>query len=73
MNFPTVVNGVITSADYLSIFTKDYKDSPYIVSVTLTAIFPDKVSVLKISKLIYLNPYKASFLYPPYNYLKLLN
>ena len=40
-NFLTPVNGAKTSEDYLSIFTTDYKDSPYIVNVVLTMTFPD--------------------------------
>ena len=40
-NFPNVVNGETTSSDYLSIFTANYNDSPYIVRVTLTVIRPD--------------------------------
>ena len=37
-NFTSVANGVTTSGDYLSFFTNNYTDSPYIVSVTLQAI-----------------------------------
>ena len=40
-NFPIPVNGVTTSNDYLSISIIDYKDSPYIVSVTLTVTRSD--------------------------------
>jgi hypothetical protein len=42
-NFPTPVNGVTTSGDYLSILTTNYKDSPYEVNVVLTASFPGSV------------------------------
>ena len=41
LNFPTIVNGETTSGDYLSLLTKNYTDSPYIVSVALTASFPE--------------------------------
>lgn len=40
-NFVTAVNGVNTYGDYLSIFTLDYKDSSYIVNITLTVTRPD--------------------------------
>ena len=40
-NFITVVNGATTSDDYLSVFTMNYSDSPYIVSVSLTVTRPD--------------------------------
>jgi hypothetical protein len=39
-DFTKPVNGATTSGDYLSIFTKDYNDSPYNVTVVLTAKFP---------------------------------
>ncbi len=39
-NFATLVNGASTSGDYLSIFTKNYENSPYLVTVILTATFP---------------------------------
>ncbi len=45
-NFPIVVNGANTSGDYLSVFTSNYKDSPYTVKVTLTATLPDRVSII---------------------------
>lgn len=45
-NFPAAINGATTSGDYLSILTTNYKDSPYIVSVTLTVTRPDKVSIM---------------------------
>ena len=34
-NFVTAVNGGTTSDDYLSITTNNYKDSPYIATVTI--------------------------------------
>ena len=40
-DFPAVINGVVTSADYLSIYTTKYSDSSYIMTVNLTAIVPD--------------------------------
>ena len=40
-NFASAVKGTTTSGDYLSIFTSNYFDSPYIVSVTLTVMRPD--------------------------------
>jgi hypothetical protein len=39
-NFATPVNGATTSEDYLSILTKNYDNSPYLVTVVLTATFP---------------------------------
>ena len=45
-NFPIAVNGATTSGDYLSVFTSNYKDSPYTVKVTLTATLPDRVSII---------------------------
>ena len=45
-NFSTPVNGAITSGDYLSIFTTNYKDSPYIVNVVITTTLPDKLSIM---------------------------
>jgi hypothetical protein len=42
-NFPTPVNGVTTSGDYLSIFTTDYKNSPYEINIVLTATLPGPV------------------------------
>ena len=45
-NFPIAVNGATTSGDYLSVFTSNYKDSPYKVTVTLTATLPDRVSII---------------------------
>ena len=41
MNFIIPVNGLTTSGDYLSIFTLNYNDSPYIVMVTLAVTRPD--------------------------------
>ncbi len=45
-NFPIPVNGATTSGDYLSVFTSNYKDSPYTVKVTLKSTLPDKVSII---------------------------
>jgi hypothetical protein len=42
-NFTTPVNGATTSGDYLSIFTKNYDDSPYNVTVVLTATLPGSI------------------------------
>ena len=39
----TPVNGVTTSGDYLSVFTTNYNDSSYIVSVALSVTRPDLV------------------------------
>ena len=39
-NFAVPVNGATTSGDYLSILTTNYKNSPYIVNVVLTATLP---------------------------------
>ncbi len=36
-NFVKPVNGITTSGDYLSIFTTDYNNSPYNVTLVLTA------------------------------------
>jgi len=32
-NFPTPVNGATTSGDYLSVFTTNYKNSPYLINL----------------------------------------
>ena len=40
-NFANVIHGVTNFGDYVSIFTTDYKDSAYIVNLTLTATFLD--------------------------------
>ena len=45
-DFPIVINGADTSGDYLSIYTTNYKNSPYTVNVTLTVNRPDKVSIM---------------------------
>ncbi len=42
-NFLNPVNGVTTSEDYLSVFTTNYKDSPYIINVALTATLTESV------------------------------
>ena len=55
-NFPTTVNGATTSGDHLSVFTTNYKNSPYIISVVLAATLPGP-SLMYISKIIYLNAY----------------
>ena len=36
-NFARPVNGATTSGDYMSIFTTDYNNSPYNVTVVLKA------------------------------------
>ena len=45
-NFVTPVNGATTSGDYLSIFTTDYNNSPYNVTVVLTATLPGSVFMI---------------------------
>ncbi len=55
-NFPTPVNGATSSEDYLSIFTTNYNNSPYVINAVVTATFPLKV-LMYISKSIYLNAY----------------
>ena len=40
-DFPRIVNGAVTSEDYLSIFTSNYNNSPYKVNITLTVSRPD--------------------------------
>jgi hypothetical protein len=55
-NFPTPINGATTSGDYLSVFTTNYKNSPYVISVVLTATLPGPV-LMYISQTIYLNAY----------------
>ena len=65
-NLATPVNGATISGDYLSIFTTDYNNSPYNVSVVLTATLPGSVFMI-ISKTIYLNAYLARFIVSPYN------
>ncbi len=42
-NFATTLNGATSSEDYLSIFTTDYNNSPYNVTVVLTATLPGSV------------------------------
>jgi hypothetical protein len=44
-NFATPVNGATTSGDYLSIFTTDYSNSPYNVTIVLTATLPESVFI----------------------------
>ena len=68
-NFVNAVNRTISSDDYLSIFTTNYKNSPYIVTAIITVTRPDRVSIFSISKTIYLNAYIAKFIVPPYNNL----
>ena len=41
-NFVAVSNGATTSGDCLNVFTTNYMDSPYIVSITLSVNRPDK-------------------------------
>ena len=65
-NFATPVNGATTSGDYLSIFTTNYNNSPYNVTVVLTVTLPGSVFIF-ISKTIYLNAYLARFIVSPYN------
>ena len=65
-NLTTPVNGATTSGDYLSILTKNYNDSPYIVDVTLTVTSP---ILIYVSATIYLNPYLAKYIVPPDNNL----
>ncbi len=48
-NFPTPVNGATSSEDYLSIFTTNYKNSPYVINVVVTATLPGSV-LMYISK-----------------------
>jgi hypothetical protein len=55
-NFPTPINGPTTSGDYLSVYTTNYKNSPYVINVVLTATLP-KQAFMNISKTIYLNAY----------------
>ena len=42
-DYPTLVNGVTTSGDYLSIFTTNYKNSPYVIDVIIAASLPGSV------------------------------
>jgi hypothetical protein len=64
INFATPVNGATTSGDYLSIFAKNYDNSPYNVTVVIKASFTG-LELMKISKTIYLNAYLAKFIVPP--------
>jgi hypothetical protein len=48
-NFPTPVNRATSSEDYLSIFTTNYKNSPYVINVAVTATLPGPV-LMYISK-----------------------
>ena len=68
-NLTTAVNGATTFGDYLSIFTTNYKDSPYIVNITLTVTSPVPI-LIYVSTKIYLNPYLAKYIVPPDNNLK---
>ena len=68
-NFPNPVNGVTTSGDYLSVFTANYKNSPYVINVALTATLPGP-TFIHISKTIYLNAYFKKFIVFPNNKLK---
>ena len=67
-NFATPVNGATTSGDYLSIFTTNYNNSPYNVTVVITATLQGSALMI-ISKTIYLNAYLTKFIVPPYNVL----
>ena len=44
-NFSTPINGATKSGDYLSIFTKNYDDSPYNVTILLTATVTGSVFI----------------------------
>jgi hypothetical protein len=44
-NFVKPINGATTSGDYLSIFTTDYSNSPYNVTIELTATLPGSVFI----------------------------
>jgi hypothetical protein len=44
-NFATPVNEETISGDYLSIFTKNFGDSPYNVTVILTATLPESAFI----------------------------
>ena len=55
-NFPTTINGATTSDDYLSVFTTNYKNSPYVINVVLTVTLSGP-ALMYISKTIYLNAY----------------
>ena len=68
-NLTTPVNGATTFRDYLSIFTTNYKDSPYIVNVTFTVTSPVPI-LIYVSTKIYLNPYLPKYIVPPDNNLK---
>ena len=68
-NLSTLKNGATTSGDYLSIFTTDYNNSPYNVTVVLTATLQGSALMI-ISKTIYLNAYLARFIVPPHNSFK---
>ena len=68
-NFPNPVNGVTTSGDYLSVFTTNYNNSPYIMNVKLTTTLPGP-TLIHISKTIYLNAYFKKFIFSPNNKLK---
>ena len=45
-NLATPVNGATTSGDYLSIFTTDFNNSPYNVTVVLTATLQGSVFMI---------------------------
>ena len=54
-DFPTVINGAATSADYLSVYTQSYSDSEYMMKFTITAYTPDKRTSSSVLANIYLN------------------
>ncbi len=66
-NFPSVLNGVTTSADYLSVFTQSYSDSAYVMSFTITAYTPDKRISAFVSALVYINQFLPKAFFYPFN------
>ena len=53
--FPSVINGITTLYDYLSVYTTSFYDSPYIINTTITAYTPDNRTSLSIQTIIYIN------------------
>ena len=47
-SFPSIINGITTAQDQLSVYTMNFSDSSYILNVTITAYLPDLTKSLSI-------------------------
>ncbi len=72
-DFPSVVNGARTSADYLSVYTQSYLDSAYEMNFTIIAYTPDKRTSSSVPAIICLNHYsptKIGFKYSNFTFVQ---